>query len=197
MIRNSAPVVKVEPDRLISLSTPAGIVYINSTQARLTAVDLIRAAITVDKALGWPAGMVGFPRRADGGARVEIDGVAYRARDLFDVGSPAQTVTEKARSWQRRAFVATNIRANSAVRGEHEPAPTLAFGHERPQWVDADAASGVRGVPVTPSEAGQLQSFRADYPWHGLPSSQFQQIGNAVPPLLAQAITGVVLTANE
>lgn len=40
------------------------------------------------------------------------------------------------------AFVATNLRPNSAVRKVTEPAPTLAFGHERPRWITMAEALG-------------------------------------------------------
>lgn len=67
---------------------------------------------------------------------------------------------------------------------------TIAPSHEQPRT----------GNRVTPAEAGVLQTFRADYPWHGKLGKQHMQAGNAIPPKLAEALLNVVTgeqTARE
>jgi DNA (cytosine-5)-methyltransferase 1 len=44
------------------------------------------------------------------------------------------------------------------------------------------------GVRVTVQQAALLQSFPSDHPWQGTKTKQFQQVGNAIPPLLAERV---------
>lgn len=74
---------------------------------------------------------------------------------------------------------------NACERRACEPAGTLFFG-ARTNAVDFVSPEGSRRVTV--QEAAVLQSFPPDYPWQGTKSKQYEQVGNAVPPLLAAAI---------
>lgn len=268
----------------------------------------LRPWVSMADALGWSDGLGGFPRRADDGTAVELDGETYRERDLRGTSEPAQAVTEKARSWTMRA----NAQTNAAVREADEPAPTLRFGaranavdwvpsaqrrdagpgaerdprpidapsytvrasgsgsnpagvawegqgdvpsyydrrqtggdgtvvgpryvdtpaptitaagvgfgrdvwvHERPATTvagdsrvqppghkinaddeaagrtDYDGRAGKNAVRVSVHEAAILQSFPPSYPWQGTRTKQFEQIGNAVPPMLAAAVLAAI-----
>lgn len=102
-------------------------------------------------------------------------------------------------SWERRT-----VDGLPGLRGT--PVPNMDWPDERPATVVATrglvthpgrntdseerAAGKVKsrndGIRVTVQEAGILQSFPADYPWQGSRTKKFEQVGNAVPVLLAR-----------
>jgi DNA (cytosine-5)-methyltransferase 1 len=94
------------------------------------------------------------------------------------------------------------------------PAPTLlaSMGGNKTPWVDtrgivpdyhrhlrAGGAPRTGRVPggrrITVAEAALLQTFPADMTFAGARSSQYRQVGNAVPPTLAAAVAGSLARA--
>jgi DNA (cytosine-5)-methyltransferase 1 len=69
-------------------------------------------------------------------------------------------------------------------RGMHLPAFTITGKCGRNYWEWPDGTSR----RLTVAEAGQLQTFPANYPWQGGSISQQQQVGDAMPPVLAAAV---------
>lgn len=83
-------------------------------------------------------------------------------------------------------------RPSTAVCGDPRVSPPGYRGRADDYDAEGNLAEGKRSgdnaVRVSEQEAAILQSFPPDYPWQGSRSKQFEQIGNAVPPLLARAI---------
>lgn len=108
--------------------------------------------VSMAEALGFgQADLIGFPRKHDGqGEAVVMDGEEYRGRDLREGDKPAFAVTSKARSWERfpedTMLCPTNLRPNASVRPIHQPAPTMAFGHETPRWVTPEELAAYRAA---------------------------------------------------
>lgn len=116
-----------------------------------------------------------------------------------DIDTPAPTVHFGARSnkveFQLTQFCGAGVTSEQSAgqkpRDMEQPAHTIT-GKGTAAWKDWDKDQP-QTRRVTVQEAAILQSFPADYVWCGSKTSQFQQVGNAIPPLLAQRILEVVL----
>lgn len=112
---------------------------------------------------------------------------------IFPPGHKINADDERAgRGGQQRSGAGwTDARPSTAVTGTQR---SEEGGTVRPPNAErADGGQGARAIRVTAQEAAVLQSFPADYPWQGPKSKVFQQIGNAVPPLLALPCLRVVI----
>lgn len=125
--------------------------------------------------------------------RIYSAGLTGEGRPKDTATQPADTIAGKGTAYWYRA----SNQAHSALRTIHEPAPTVMFSLaiNDVRWYPKDGTE--RGRPEAAAdrhpesrrvdvwEAGVMQSFPADYPWSGSRSKQYEQVGNAIPPLLA------------
>ncbi|MBP2331263.1 DNA (cytosine-5)-methyltransferase 1 [Kibdelosporangium banguiense] len=116
--------------------------------------------------------------------------VAHRGRT---VGPPTPTLGGPASMAHALGWDGAELVSNYGTGGDaqrrgrrpmHMPAFTMTGKCGRNKWAWPDGTTR----PLSIDEAAQLQSFRPNYPWHGGSTSQQQQVGDAVPPLLAAAI---------
>lgn len=127
-----------------------------------------------------------YDRRQQQGPR-RADGTRDAVRPV-PVDEPAPTITSSGIASGRDVWVhgrlATTVNGDPRISepGRHDPTES--------------GSQQKNAVRVTVQEAAVLQSFRPDYPWQGTRTKQFQQVGNAVPPLLARAILAELIT-NE
>lgn len=111
----------------------------------------------------------------NGANSVEREGSKTR-RGKRDLDEPANVMTSKAGSqlWARPSFTVTG---GGGATGGAEP-----FGRRAREAMPEGKSR------VTVAEAAVLQSYPADFVFSGTKTKQFLQIGNAVPPLMAEAI---------
>jgi DNA (cytosine-5)-methyltransferase 1 len=173
--------------------------------------------VSMASALGWDAGGVVNTRgvrRTPGGNEFSSDtpsrALIGKARSRFvtnaranasvrPVGAPAPTITAGHDSGERRWLLTRQVGAQA--RSPQAPAPTMlaaGLGHGVQCWVEGagpyKAFDGRETQRVTVLEAATLQSFPPDHPWQGSRTKQFEQVGNAIPPLLAEAVLREVVS---
>ncbi|MGH3266488.1 MAG: DNA cytosine methyltransferase, partial [Trebonia sp.] len=127
-------------------------------------------------------------------------GAAGRPAPTVTAGGTAAGGAEPFGHWSRDSLHAARRAGHWITRGEAgTPRPRA-----RPTTVPGETRIGGPGhngrehggeshcgrdeVRITVAEAGVLQSFPQDYPWKGTKTQQYQQAGNAVPPLLAEHV---------
>ncbi len=92
----------------------------------------------------------------------------------------------QALGWPRGLRI--NTRGASTAGGNEFSAdgPSLSLTQAARTWRFTDRP----GNCLTPSQAGILQTFPADYPWQGSRTSQFGRVADSVPPVMAAAVVG-------
>jgi DNA (cytosine-5)-methyltransferase 1 len=110
----------------------------------------------------------------------------------FRVDAPCQALTGRARSWTLHTNRNQQADGSRQTIDPHSaPAPALT-SKSGGQWVlkhnaagSLASTDGAESRMLTVPEGAVVQSFPVDYPWAGTKTKVFEQIGNAVPCLLA------------
>lgn len=153
----------------------------------------VRSWVSMAEALDWgmterPYFTVAAGTSAGGVDPAYIGGSGARAMLMreFDTGR-----------WRYRSNYSTTARGDlTAPTGNKLPRterplthPAVTVTGKRAAWTD-----GERVVRLTDAEAATLQSYPADFPFQGARGPVAQQIGNAVPPVLAEAVLRAATT---
>jgi site-specific DNA-cytosine methylase len=154
-------------------------------------------AVTAKSGGQWQLNPGATASRPEQAARRSAD-VANRRH--YELDEPAPTIAfghdAAAWCWQRPA---------TTVAGDPRVWPP---GHkvnqsDRDRLGEAEAnekygdRAGTEAIRLEVHEAALLQTFPVDYPWQGNRTSQFQQVGNAVPPLLGFHVLVEAMTVRR
>lgn len=184
--RKRAVLVARRDGIVAALPTPTHSRYYSTGPNRLDAGVL--PWVSMADALGWNRDIDVISNYGTGGDPAK--------RGIRSASEPCATVTSKAdrmKIVQRSNYSAgTSDGRSAADRGRAtRPVrhPSLCVTGKGFQWAP-DGDPKVPGDRVSVEEAAALQTFPVDFPFQGTKNRRLEQIGNAVPPLLAAAILG-------
>lgn len=166
-------------DRTVSLPTPTHSRFHNRMPGKLD--DGVLPWVSMAQALGWGLGARPSPTVTGGGTEAGgAEPISHLARwtDRED--------------WVQRSNYSDGGQGTAEERGRTTRTldqPSVTVTGKVPQWQDTET----RAFRVSVQEAAILQTFPAGYLWQGTKTQQYQQVGNAIPPLLARAILRQVL----
>jgi DNA (cytosine-5)-methyltransferase 1 len=149
-----------------------------------------------EKARSWKTHIVGAGRSGEGRPRpIESEpapslsgkGTAYWLAGEEVYRNGRTQADDRAAAWEA---VGGWDRPATSVQGD--PRISRPGHHGAGDERDPAPRQQTGAIRVTEQEAAILQSFPADYPWQGTRTKRFQQIGNAIPPLLAEHILRAV-----
>jgi DNA (cytosine-5)-methyltransferase 1 len=189
----------------VNLPAPTHSKYYSRTPDKLD--PGVRKWVSMAEALGW-RGMTTRPSPTITGGGTEAGGAEpiakYHERYTSSpgwTGSTERLTTKEAAALQSYPVAATKPQtagrtANYGTRPDR-PADTPAFtivghdGHPRGgfEWRNEDGTTR----RLAADELSTLQTYERPFVWCGTKTKQFLQIGNAVPPLLAEAILSALI----
>lgn len=188
---------------------PGGFVWTNedgttrkATQEEASVLQSYPVAATKQQTAGRTARYGPRPDRSADAPAFTIVGHDGHPRGGFEWrnedGTTRRLATQELAALQSYPVVFRNgNQVNAAKRPLDTPAPTLMFGarSNKVEWIGADKADdpAASGERVTVDEAGTLQTYERPFVWCGSKSKQFLQIGNAVPPLLAEHVLAALI----
>lgn len=183
----------------------------------------LKPYVSMAQALGW--GMTNRPSTTlvtgTGGGHSLLDGGSGSRRTLCNAQESGEWLVSQRSNYSNSgpsgATAAERGRTNRAIRDLDEPAATIRYSQRMNanDWIYDRPATTIAGdsrvfqpgghhepgeqsknaIRITVQEAAILQTYPADYPWQGNKSAQYRQIGDGVPPMLAEAVVRAAIEA--